>query len=133
MRERHGLGLALGHLVDAVALSRLLEPVEDIVELRCQSVEILAIEGREEGLIEALEGLVRRDVALLLQLVEPREADVESSRVLDQLLEIARALDDGRGGALEEIEEIGVAGNPGRHGHLLYAADSGPPRARLAR
>src|SRR4030095_11470464 len=46
----------------------LLDPVGDVVELRGELVDVLAVEGRDEGRVQAAHDLVRQPVALVLRL-----------------------------------------------------------------
>ena len=64
-------------LVEVEEVGHLLRVVDDIVELRRQPVDVLAIEGRDEGRVQALDDVVGDPVALLLS-----EQDLPAEPVL---------------------------------------------------
>ena len=84
----------------------LLDEVDDVVERRGELEDVLAVDRRDERLVEALDDVVRDPVALLL-------ADHDLARQLpvvgpavEHLLEQLGGLDDVAAGLLEEVEEL---------------------------
>ena len=92
--------------VEAEEVGDLLDPVHDVVQARRERVDVLAVDRRDERLVEALDDVVRDPVALLL-------ADDDVARefavvwpLLDHPFEEARRAHDVRAGLLEQVEEL---------------------------
>ena len=75
-------------LVEAEEVGRLLDVVDDVVDLRREAVDVLAVERGHEGRVEALDDVVGDPVALLLGLEDlPVQALGAVGPVLEHLLE----------------------------------------------
>ena len=104
-------------LVEAEEVGRLLGEVDDVVHLRRQAVDVLAVDRRDEGRVEALDDVVGDPVALLLGLEDlAREAPVVGPGV-HHLVEQARGVQRVLARLDEEVEEGAVAGQEGEARH----------------
>ncbi len=78
----------LGHLRDVVErqpIGRRLDHVHDVVHLGDEAVDVVAIDRRDEGLVQPRDHRVGDLVALVLDLLDPLGALVEIGRVLDHV------------------------------------------------
>ena len=102
------------HRVDAVERDqrgRVVDGVHDVVERTRQRVDVLAVDRRDEGLVQPLDDLVRQEVALVLdfldlvRLVGDRRIDGE------HLFEQARARAELVGHHHEVVVELSSRGS----------------------
>src|SRR4051812_30197924 len=101
-------------LVEPEVVRDLLGVVDDVVERRGERVDVLAVDRRDEHLVEAADDVVRDPVALLLA-----DQDVARERgglriAAQQLVQQVGGPLDVAGGLLEQVEELAVP----RHEHL---------------
>src|SRR4051794_38933107 len=105
------LGLLEGRLdlVEAEVVGDLLGVVDDIVERGRERVDVLAVDRRDEHLVEAADDVVRDPVALLLADQDvARHAGVLRVAAQHLVEQVGRA-HDVAGGLLEEVEELTVS------------------------
>jgi hypothetical protein len=110
--EDRGEPLRLHHRrldpVEAEEVGDLLGVVDDVVESGGERVDVLAVDRRDERLVEALDDVVGDPVAFVLAGEHiATEVAVVGPR-LEHLLEEAGRLDDVRAGLLEEVEELAL-------------------------
>src|SRR3954451_14907558 len=107
---RHPLGLLHRRLdlVEAEVVGDFLGQIDDVVERTGQLEDVLAVDRRDEGVVQALDHVVGDPVALLL-------ADQDVAREVSalgigaqHLVEQVGRPDSVRGGLLEEVEELAV-------------------------
>ena len=79
-------------------------------------MDVVAVERRDERLVQGLDAGVRDDVGLVLDLLDAGGQRADVLAALHQPLHLLRALDRQRGVALEEAEEVVFAGKqPTQH------------------
>jgi len=83
-----------------------LHQVEDVVHAVDQPVDLVAVERRDEGLVQQLHRLVRDLVRLLLAALDGAAARLELRQVGEQRLELERRRRRQRGVLVEEVEEL---------------------------
>src|SRR3954452_13756371 len=98
----------------------LLDEVDDVVERRGEIEDVLALDRRDEGLVEALDDVVRDPVALLLADHDLAGQLAVIGPAIEDVLEDLARLDDVPPRLLEQVEELTLArreesGEPG-HG-----------------
>src|SRR3954447_4382893 len=115
LQQHVGEALRLLHrrldLVEPEVVGDLLGVVDDVVERRGEAVDVLAVDRRDEGLVEAPDDVVRDPVALLLA-----DQDVAGQvRPLgigaQHLVEQVGGADDVAAGLLEQVEVLAVPGD----------------------
>lgn len=89
----------------------LLDVVEDVVQTGRELVDILAIEGGNEGPVEGTYDLVGQIVPLVLEVLDLPPARRKVRHVGEGLLEEAGGADDRRGLLLEQLIEAPLTGN----------------------
>src|SRR5664279_513483 len=100
------------HVVERHRLARVLEQVEDVVHGVDEAVDLLAVDRRDEGLVEEPVDLGGDLVGLALGVADLAGVLVAQLRIgvmLDQTDEGARALGDVRPVLVEELEEVAFA------------------------
>ena len=109
LAQAHDLGGDLAHVVQRHRLGGVLQQVEHIVHRVDQAVDLLAIDRRDEGLVQQAVDLGRDLVGLAfgrVDLVGVLLAQHRVGVVADHRHERARALGDVRGMLVEQLEEI---------------------------
>ena len=101
-------------LVQPEVVGDLLGEVDHVVERGGQLVDVLAVDRRHEGLVEALDDVVRDPVALLLADQDLARELVALGVLLQQLLEQSDGALDVPARFLEEVEELTIARRRGR-------------------
>jgi hypothetical protein len=84
----------------------LVDEVADVVDRRGKPVRVVAVERRDEGLVELVDDLVREAVAGVLVLLDPADQLFAVPRVAFEQLAESRDVDRVRGGAGQELEEL---------------------------
>jgi hypothetical protein len=87
------------------AIDGLVDEIEDVVDAADQLVDVLSVERRDEGLVQALDRLVRELVADVLEILDLPRAPAEVVEAVEELDQRFRA---GVGVArrlLEQVEE----------------------------
>jgi len=105
-----GAGADLGHPVDNQAGGDGVNEVEDVVELGGELVDVLAVEGRDEGLVELGDDFVGELVAAMLDFFDAPGLRVNVLVVVEEVGQCPRALLDVLGHLREHGEEGMVAG-----------------------
>ncbi len=129
VREVPDLGRELVHVVERQRLGRVLHQVEDVVHALDQLVDLVAVEGRHEGVVHQLDGLVRDRVGRVLDGLDLRDVLVAPpvvGIVGEHLDERGRAVDDERGVMVEERENLRSAASAWTEG----ASRSPPARSK---
>jgi hypothetical protein len=111
--EAHDLVGHVAHVVQRHGLGRVLDQVGHVVHRVDQLVDLLAVDGRDEGLVDQPVDVVRHAVGRALGVVDVAVvllAQVHVAVVGHQLLERARRLDDALGVLVEHLEKIALAG-----------------------
>src|SRR5918911_723307 len=115
-RRSRGRGRPL-RVLDRYALEdvgdalRRVDRVDDVVEARGERVDVLAVDRRDERLVEALDDVVRDPVALLLADDDVAGELTVVGPLLDHALEQPGRSYDVRAGLLEEVEELALLGS----------------------
>jgi hypothetical protein len=99
----------LGELIEHQRGGGRLDVVHDVVHPRDQAVDVIAVERRDERLVQALHARVGDDVGLVFDFFDARRQGAHVLTALHQPLHFLCSLDRERGVALEEAEEILVA------------------------
>src|SRR5829696_6629458 len=124
----HGLQ-RLGHLVEDQHVGRLLDGVEHVVELAGQGVDVLAVEGGDEGGVEPGVDGVGEPVALVLGLDQALGFHLRVDEVLDHVQQVPRRVDEVGRDLVEQVEVGLFAGkDPQLHAssHLLGSTERIP-------
>ena len=114
------VGLLAGgrrRLVDPVqdaGVGDLLDEVDDVVEAADELVDVLAVERRDEGVLELVPDVVADPVAALLEVAQLAGEPLALVVGAEELLEHPRAGEDVLGVLDEELEELLLAGNEGK-------------------
>src|SRR5829696_8156689 len=112
--ENGGQILCLRHrrldLVEGEEVGGLLGEVDDVVHLRREAVDVLAVDRRDEGRVEALDDFVGDFVALLLGLEDFEAEAAVVGPAAHHLVEQARRVEGVVARFAEEVEEGAVAG-----------------------
>ena len=109
---RQPLGLLHRRLdpVEAEEVGDLLDEVDDVVERRRERDDVLAVERRDERLVQPLDDVVRDPVALLLADDDVARQLAVVGPLLEHPLEQPGGAHDVRAGLLEEVEELAFLG-----------------------
>ena len=121
--------------------------VDDVVERGGEGVDVLAVDRRDERLVEALDDVVRDPVALVLAVHQSRPSSPWSGHASSMSSSRRGRADDVRAGLLEEVEELSLPRREetaqlrhGRESVVVNAAarpaaapSSGPPVAAAPR
>src|SRR5438876_6463059 len=105
------LGRDAAQVVERDRVGDILDQVQDVVHVGDQLVDLVAIEGRDEGLVQERDALVRDLVRGALRRVDPLRVRVELVEGADHRRELAAALDDALGVGIEQVEELALAGH----------------------
>src|SRR5829696_8446128 len=119
----------LGHLVQDQHVGRLLDGVEHVVELAGQGVDVLAVEGGDEGGVEPGVDGVGEPVALVLGLDQALGFHLRVDEVLDHVQQVPRRVDEVGRDLVEQVEVGLFAGkDPQLHAssHLLGSTERIP-------
>ena len=98
-------------LVEDAGVGDLLDEVEDVVEAADQLMDVLAIERRDEGVLQLVADVVADPVALALQVAELAREPLALVVGAEELLEQPGARQDVVGVVDEELEELLLARN----------------------
>jgi nitrogen-specific signal transduction histidine kinase len=93
------------HLVEEHQVDGLLHEVHDVVEAGCQRVDVLAVERRDEGLVDLTDHVVRDVVGQVLLLAHPLGDRLPVSAVDHHLRQQRRAVHQLVRGLAEEVVE----------------------------
>src|SRR5205807_8986691 len=96
---------------DREAVGRLLHIVEDVVERRGQRVDVFAVEGRDEALIEGADDPAYDLVAGVFFELEVVAAGDEPVKLGHHVEKLARRSADNSGGLVEHVEELQLPRN----------------------
>src|SRR5579884_568438 len=108
--------------IDDDGIGGLLGQVENVIERGSQGVDVVPIEGRDEGAVEFADDVVGDLIPAVLEVAQCPSARLEIARTLEQLEEGAQALHEIGGVVPEEGEEVTLAGDEAKcHGSLLVA------------
>src|SRR5215217_2452572 len=110
----HGVK-GLGHLVQDQHVGRGLDGVEHVVELAGQGVDVLAVEGGDEGGVEPGVDGVGEPVALVLGLDQPLGLHLRVDEVLDHVQQLPGGVDQVGRDQVEEVEVGLLAGQDPSH------------------
>ena len=105
-----GLGRRVD-LVEDAGVGDLLDEVEDVVEAADQLVDVLAIERRDEGVLQLLADVVAEAVALALEVAQLAREPLALVVGAEELLEQPSTGQDVVGVLDEELEELLLARN----------------------
>src|SRR5437867_1840770 len=92
-------------------LRHVVADVGDVVDLRSQADDVLAVEGRHEGLVEMLDDLGVELVAVVLDRVDVADLDLDLGKVSEELLERLGRLERVLGVLFEKSEELALLGH----------------------
>ena len=109
-----GLGGQVLDVVEHECLGRVLDQVEDVVHPRDQLVDAVAVQRRDEGLVQQLDRIVGDAVRVLLLAVDRLDAVLAGFQVRvvgHQRGQAAAAGGHMRGVLVEELEEPALAGH----------------------
>src|SRR3954451_1341309 len=87
------------------------EQIDDVVETRGEHVDVLAIDRRDEALVDALIDGAREDVCLVLDVLDRPHMIGDVLRIIEQLRQHPRRLSQVRGELVEEVKELLVVRN----------------------
>src|ERR1700682_6447874 len=117
-----GLACDSAHVVEKQTLRDLLYEIEDIVHASNQLVNLVAIEGGDERLVQQRDRLVRDVVGLLFVALDVPAPQLEVADVLEQRLELGGGEDRKVGMLVEEIEELSFTAQKADHRSLYSIA-----------
>src|SRR5687768_11963294 len=100
-----GLGRRID-LVEEAGVGHLLDEVEDVVEAADQLVNVLAVERRDERVLELLTDVVAQTVTLALEIAQLAREPLALVVRAEELVEQSRAGQDVVGVVDEELEEF---------------------------
>src|SRR6266403_2108908 len=100
------LGLHGADVVERDALRRGLDQVEDVVHARDELVDVAAVDGRDEGLVQPLDHGVGDLVPLVLDRLDAGGLLLRIDAVVQHSAQERRRLARARGVLLEEVEEL---------------------------
>src|SRR5215211_5261693 len=100
----------LRHLVQHHHVGRRLDGVEHVVELAGQGVDVLAVEGGDEGAVEPGVDGVGQPVALVLGLDQPLGLHLRVDEVLDHVQQLPGGVDEVARDLVEQVEVRLLAG-----------------------
>ena len=83
-----------------------LDEVDDVVEPARQVVDVLAIERRDEGLLEPFVDVVVDLVALLLERLDLGDPIVEPVEIVDQVAQLGGGSGQVLAAGLEQVQEL---------------------------
>src|SRR4051794_14454425 len=109
MRELLGLLEGGLDLVEPEVVGDLLGVVDHVVERRRERVDVLAVDRRDEELVEAADDVVRDPVALLLADQDVAREGGVLGVAAQHLIEQIRGAEDVARGLLEQVEELAVS------------------------
>src|SRR3954471_20906157 len=98
-------------LVEAEVVGDLFRVVDDVVQGARQRVDVLAVDRRDEHLVEAADDVVRDAVALLLADQDVAGEGGVLGVAAQHLVEQVGGAQDVAGGLLEEVEELAIPGH----------------------
>src|SRR5258707_675931 len=98
---------------------------EDVVHGGDQLVDLVAVERRDEGLVQQRDRLVGDLVGGALGVVDALRVRLELAEGADHAGELARALDDALGVGVEQVEELALAGHQAAE-HYFFSANPRP-------
>ena len=110
--ELRGLGRDLLDVVQHQRFGGVLDEVEHVIHARDQAMDVVAIEGRDEGGVQQLHGLVRDAVGGVLGILDVLDADrrdPSGCRSAQHVGQGEGAVDDEFRVAVEKIEESPLA------------------------
>jgi hypothetical protein len=113
-----------------------IDPVHDVVQVRCQEVDVFPVDGRDEDAIQPVHDAVRDVVGLVLEALDLLDAMPPALRGPgEQLSQVARGLVGAPSDLDEVVEERLLAGEqPGEQGHGGDTSRlAGRPRTRGGR
>src|SRR5262245_43682760 len=111
LRELLRLGGRAPDVVEHHGLGDVLDEIQDVIHPGNEQVDLVAVERRDEGLVQQRDRLVGDLVRAALGLVDATGVVVGGAGVGHQLAERLAALDDLRGVGVEELEEPALAGH----------------------
>src|SRR6266849_9274715 len=94
------------HLVEQQPLGGGVGEVEHVVDAAEQSVDLGAVEGRDELLVQPLEGAVGDPVALVLDFLDGGDLALDVGEIVEQRAEQLRAAHGGVGLGVEIVEKL---------------------------
>src|SRR5829696_2386496 len=127
----HGVQ-GLGHLVEDQHVGRRLDGVEHVVQLAGEGVDVLAVEGGDEGGVEAGVDGVGEPVALVLGVDQALGLHLRVDEVLDHVQQVPRRVGEVGGDLVEQVEVRLFAGKDPQlqpSSHLLGSTQSIPEEA----
>ena len=99
-------------------IADLLDEIDHIVEAADERVDVLAIEGRNEGVLEPVPDVVADLVATVLRVTQLTGTPLDGVVILEHRLEQSRGAEDVRGVFDEQVEKPLLAGNQAHHGQV---------------
>ena len=125
LREFLGVRTAVVQVEHLGAARRAVHQVHDVVEPRREPVDVLAVERRDEALVDPVHDLVRDHVGLVLEDLDLRREHLEPVRLVEQFVEHLRRPDHDRRERVEHVEEAFVFWNE-PHGRVASGAGAAP-------
>ncbi|CAM2151033.1 hypothetical protein PT2222_250070 [Paraburkholderia tropica] len=103
---RHGL-----HVVQRNGGGDVFHEVETVVHRRDELVDLVAVERRDEGLVQQVDALVRQLVGGLFGALHVLFVDFCVSQIVDQELELTASGNDALRVRVEDFEELALGGH----------------------
>src|SRR5688572_18895878 len=94
--------------------------IHDVIQVPNQGVNILTIEGGNEGAVEAVEGGVAEIVGLMLLIADHLNGRINAGKFGGQLVQMGGRGDDPVGNILEKVVEDRVLGEQVEHGGRVW-------------
>src|SRR5262249_12769781 len=119
-RHRLALGRQVRDLEERDPPRGRLDVVHDVVHPRDQAMDVVALDGRDEGLVQRLHAMVRDHVGFVLDLLDPLGGRDRVDLVRGERQELLHPLDGLGRVALEEVEEARLLWQkPPEHGDMV--------------
>ena len=95
----------LDDVVQHEDVCRFLHGIQDVIERRCQGVDVLAVHGRDEGRVQTPDHVVGDLVPVVLPLLDPPRLQLDVPVVIHQVTKQSHGFADVHRALREQLEE----------------------------